>query len=124
MVQFFLGGGSAMLAVLLFGVLALVAAVRFALSPTVSRLEVGRALSRATLFAAVTGVFSDLATVFSKVPQNPEWAQSPELPLIVMTGLSEAMAPAILGFALLAVFSLVCAVGHRSRAGTAAVGSL
>ena len=113
MIDFFRAGGFSMVFVLLFGLLALAAAVRFALWPDVRLSDMLRALTVATLFSVGSGLFSDIAAVCTKVPRNPDWAKGPDLPLIVMTGIGESMAPGVLGCSLLAIAWLIAAVGHR-----------
>ena len=122
MMAFMQAGGLGIWIVLLFGVLTLVAAVAFAARPDPRRVELTRALSQATVFAVLTAVCANLAAVGWKVPQNEEWAKSPELPLIVRTievasePVAESLTPAILGFALLGIAWFVTAVGVRRSA--------
>jgi hypothetical protein len=111
MIEFFRAGGFPMIFVLLFGALALAAAVRFALRPDALLVDAVRALSAATLLSVGSGTFSDIAAVCSKVPAR--WAHHPKIHLIVMQGIGESMSPGILGFSLLSVAWLVTAVGHR-----------
>ena len=68
------------------------------------------------LISIPAGVAADLATVFTQVPANPELAGSDQLPLIVMVGIGESMAPAILGFGVLSLVALVASVGLRRMA--------
>ncbi len=113
MVEFFQAGGFVMFFVLGFGALAIAAGVYFARSPDDRRLGLVRALSRTTLFSMLAGIATDFAAVFHNVPNHPEWLEGTSLPMVVMTGFAEALAPAILGFTLLALASLVTAVGMR-----------
>lgn len=113
MVEFFQAGGFVMFFVLGFGALAIAAAVYFARSPDDRRLGLIRALSSATLFSLLAGVATDLATVFHNVPSHPEWLEGTSVEMVVMTGLAESLTPAILGFTLLSLASLVTAVGMR-----------
>lgn len=106
-------GGVPMLFIVAFGALALGAAARFAWRPDPRRVAAVRALSLATLASIGSGTCADLAAVASKVPANPAWAHGPDLPLIVMQGIGESMAPGIAGFTLLSLVGLVMAVGHR-----------
>ena len=116
MQDFMMAGGVAMWFVLVFGLLALIAASLFARRPDARRVETVRSLSRATLFSVGAGIVADIAAVGSKVPANPEWANSPKLHLILLEGISESMAPGVLGFTLLSLVWLVMAVGHRRLA--------
>jgi hypothetical protein len=113
MLELFRAGGWVMFVVLLFGALTLAAAIRFARLPRVETVGTVRALSTATVFAAIGGVITDLAAVFTNVPNHPEWSESPRVGMIVLTGLGESMAPAMLGFAFLSMAWLVTAVGTR-----------
>lgn len=99
--------------VLLFGLIALGAAVLFAWRPDPKRLPAIKALSIATVASVVAGVASDLAATGWKVSHNPDWGMSPEVHLYVLTGFAESMAPAILGGTLLSLVWLLVAVGHR-----------
>jgi hypothetical protein len=113
MLQLFREGGWAMFFVLAFGSLAFIAAVVFAARPHPGRIDVVRALTRATVFSIAAGIVADVAAVCSHVPANPEWANSPKIHLILLQGLGESMAPGILGFTILSLVWLVMAVGHR-----------
>lgn len=118
MLEVFRDGGFPMWFILVFGLVALGAAVRFAVRPRPEAMAPIRALTTATLFSIGSGTAAALAAVGKKVPANPEWAHSPDLHLIVMTGIGESMAPAILGCSLLSLVWLVMAVGER-RGGAA-----
>jgi hypothetical protein len=111
---YFMGeGGWGMWFVLSFGLITLGAAVGFALRPHALRSDTVRSFSRSTTFAIISVVSLDLAAVGSRVPANPEWANSPHIHLIVMEGISESLAPAILGFTLLSLVWMIVAVGQR-----------
>ena len=113
---FMLGGGLSIWFVLLFAGFTLAAASGFARRPDARRADAVRSFSAAPAFSIVSGVCLNLAAVGSKVPANPEWANSPRLHLIVMEGISESLAPAILGFMLLSLAWTLMAVGHRRLA--------
>lgn len=121
MPEWFMNGGWSMWFLALVGALAVVAAGKFALRPDASQLDRIRCLSQALAWGVVGGVASDLAAVGLHIPARPEWAHSPDLPLIILQGVGESMSPALFGSALLAVISLLTAAGHgRLRAhGTA-----
>jgi hypothetical protein len=108
-------GGWAMWFVLAFGTITLALAAGFAHRPDPRRLASVVAFTRATLFAVAAAVSVDLAAVGSKIPANPEWAKSPSVHLIVMEGIAESLAPAILGCSLCCVVWIVVAVGERRR---------
>jgi hypothetical protein len=113
MVELFREGGVVMFFILGFGVLSLAVAAAHAVRPGEARAAFFRAASRATSFAALTGTLAGISTVFHVVPKSPEWAHSPDLALIVMTGLGESLANALLGFGLLALAWLLFAFGER-----------
>jgi len=113
MVEFIRAGGFPILVVLGLGLGLLVSAAIFIRRPHVRRLGVIRALSAAVAFATLSAVAVNFMAVMRKVPANPEWAHSPDLPLIVMTGLGEAVTPAILGFTILSIAWMFVAVGMR-----------
>ena len=111
--RFLRAGGFPTIVVLLLGGLTLVTAIRFALKADARKLALVRALTWATVFAILSGVLSDFMAVMWHVPENPEWAHSPELHLIVMEGLGEAVTPGVLGFVILALTWSFVAIGTR-----------
>lgn len=106
-------GGAPMWAILIFGLINLGAALRFAYRPARARLPPIVALSLAVLFSIAGGVMADIAAVGSKVPARSEWANSPKIHLLLLQGLAESMAPGILGFSVLSLVALLSAVGLR-----------
>ena len=116
MMDFMRAGGFGTWLVLLFGGITLVVAAIFAWRPTERRAGFLRGMCQATLYSALTGTVSGLAAVCSKVPARPEWGKSPDMPLIVMTGIGEALTCCILGFAILTLCWLMTAVGNRRLA--------
>jgi hypothetical protein len=116
MLNFLREGGAPMLLIVVFGILGIMAGGAFAYRPDPRKVEAVRSLNMALLFFTLAGVASDLAAVMHHVPARPEWAHSPDLHLIVMTGLGESMAPAILGFSVLAVIWLLMTLGFRRLA--------
>jgi hypothetical protein len=115
--HFMLGGGLSIWFVLLFASFTLAAAIGFARRPEARRADAVRSFSGATAFSIASGVCLNLAAVGSKVPAMLEWENSPKLPLIVMEGIAESLAPAILGFMLLSLAWTVMAVGYRRLSG-------
>lgn len=113
MLEFLQRGGVGIWVVLLFGLIALGAAVAFLVRPDERRLGFIRAMSRATLFSVAAALSAGFAAVAYKVPADPRWAHSPDLPLVVMEGIGEALTNAILGFAQLALVWFFVAVGRR-----------
>jgi hypothetical protein len=113
---FFMGGGWGMWFVLGFGLVTLAQAIGFCRRPDARRATALEAFTRASRYAIAATVSLDLAAVGSKVPNMPEFADSPRIHLIVMEGIAESLAPAILGCALLAFAWMIAAVGHRRLA--------
>jgi hypothetical protein len=115
--QWFVVGGWSMWFLLVLGGLSVLAAAKFAFRPAEAQLPRIASLSRAVGWSILVGVSSDLAAVGFNIPRKPEWAQSPDLPLLVMEGFAESMSPAIFGGAILSVVSILLAAGHaRLRA--------
>jgi hypothetical protein len=110
---FILAGGFPMIVILVVGAIALVGAVRFAITPIAGRLPYLGALGLAVAATAFAGTCADLLTVSVKVPGNPEMASSENLPIVLLVGLGESLTPAILGAAIVAVAALLVAVGLR-----------
>lgn len=113
MVEFIRAGGFGIWIVLLFGIILLGSSARFVWKPNDGHVGFLRGMSTATVFSMGTAVSSNIAMVMWSVPKNDEWGKSPEMPLIVMTGIAESLTPAILGFAFLTLAWFMVAVGHR-----------
>ena len=110
-------GGFPMFLNLVFGLVGLVNAARFAWVPGPGRVPYQVALGVAILFAGLGGTATDLMTVALHVPANEEWANDPQVGLIVLTGFGESMAPTILAMGTLIAQSLLVALGLRRLAG-------
>ncbi len=113
MAEFMRAGGFVMWVVLLFGGVTLGASLLFAWRPDEGKIGFIKAMTVATVFSVLSAIAADFGAVMSKVPKHPEWSKSPEIHLIVMTGLGESTAPAILGFTILSLVWVVTAVGIR-----------
>ena len=113
MLDFMRAGGFSMWFILALGFVTLGVAGSFAWRPGERKLGILRPLSVATVFAVLAGVFSDIGATMKHVSSVEEFARSPDLHLIVMTGLGESMAPAILGFSMLSVAWILAAAGLR-----------
>lgn len=113
MLEMFRAGGFPMWAILAFGLFDLGLGARFAFRPERGHLPVIVALGFAVLFSVLAGTAADFAAVGTQVPRRLEWAQSPQVHLIVLQGFGESMSPGILGFSLLSLVALECAVGLR-----------
>jgi hypothetical protein len=111
----FLGGGISMVFVLVFGLLAVASAGRFAWSPA-GRVDALVAQGVAVLLASGCGVLTDITAVVQNVTSHEELAADPQLHLILLVGLGESLAPAVLGLALIAVQALLVSLGLRRRA--------
>jgi hypothetical protein len=116
MLEFFLAGGVPMFGVVVCGLVALVAAVRFTMSPDRRKVGAIASLSVAALASSGLGFAADISTVFGAIGKNEEWQKPDVLPLILIQGARESLSPAILGLALLVVIWLVMAVGYRRLA--------
>jgi hypothetical protein len=103
-------GGFPMVIILVFGLVTVGAAVRFAVKPEERGIALVRALTAATVLASVAGLAAALAAVGHYVAQN-DWATHPELPNIIFQGAAESLANPILGCFLAAVAWLGVAVG-------------
>ena len=110
---FIMAGGFPMIVLLVVGVIALVGAVRFALTPIAGRLPYLGALALAVAATSFAGTCADLLTVSVKVPASLDMASSENLPIILLVGFGESLTPAILGAAIVAVLALLVAVGLR-----------
>jgi hypothetical protein len=113
MLQLMRDGGIPMVVILLFGAIGLVAAALFARRPEPHKVRFLAAMGLATLFAILSGTAADLAKVCTTVANHEEWSRSPEIHLILLQGLSESMAPSVLGFTLLSLTAFVTAIGFR-----------
>jgi hypothetical protein len=110
MMMLFRAGGFPMFFLVAFGLLALVAAAQFAARPAPGKDAVVAWLARATLWATLVGVVSDIAATCY---HTSEIADANERARETTQGLAESMSPAILGFTMLALVALLAAVGQR-----------
>ncbi|HOX42256.1 MAG TPA: hypothetical protein PK668_01600 [Myxococcota bacterium] len=117
MLEFMREGGFGMFVVLALGLLGLVFAVLFVVKPQEKRALFLRHLSKAVLYSGLLATVTGLSAVCHKVPANPEWAHSPDLALIVMTGIGEASAGLVLALGFLTVMWLLSAFGVRRLPG-------
>jgi Na+/H+ antiporter NhaC len=102
-------GGWPMWFTLIFGLLSLASAARFARSADRRHLGFVIGISTATLFSIFNGFAADLAAVGNSVargyPDNETYLR------VINKGFAESMSPGILGFTLLSLTWLVAAVG-------------
>jgi hypothetical protein len=127
MMTLFRNGGWSMYWVVAFGVVARGGAAQFAARPRASHEGFLKWMSRALVWAILTGICSDAATVLgvgsAKMGESHlrmlegtvvgELADADTRARILCEGLSESLSPGIVGFAFLAVVALLSAVGRR-----------
>ncbi len=113
MAEFMRNGGVPMWVILLFGLLGLVAAALFARAPAPHKLPVLWALGLATVLSILGGTAAAMGNVFHFVARMPETSPGEPWAPLLFQGLSEAMAPSVLGFTLLSLIAFVAAVGLR-----------
>lgn len=113
MIEFFREGGFGMFPILALGLLGIVSGALFMWRPDRDKAGYFAWLGVSQLCATLVGLVSALGAVFTHVPNNPEWAHSPDLHLIVMTGLAESTRPGTLGFAMLGVMAVLVTIGYR-----------
>lgn len=113
MTEFLRAGGIAIWYVLALSLPLFALSAHFAYRPAPKRLALVRGLTWALVFGIVSAVSTNLMAVFNKVPDNEEWAHSPDMPLIVMKGIGESITPAVLGFTFLSLAWLLVAFGMR-----------
>ena len=113
MITFIRAGGISMFIVILFGIITLIAAGLFTWKLRESLLGFFRGMVTATLYSILGGISANLATVMWRVSQDPEWGKSPDMKLIVMTGIAESLTPAILGFTIISLAWMIVAFGNR-----------
>jgi hypothetical protein len=111
MVDFFRAGGWMMFVVLATALPLLVTAAKFARNASPHRLSLIRALTMATVFAAIGGTVTNLSSVFRHVVEIPELHK--ELVDNMLWGFYEALGPVILGFPLAAMAWILVAFGVR-----------
>lgn len=107
---FFVAGGFPMVFVVVFGAVGLGSAIRFAVRPMRGHLAPIVAYSVAVALVSVAGQMVDLmfALHAAALLEDPD-----ERLAVALQGASESLSPPILGFAILAVVALVCALGLR-----------
>lgn len=112
MLHFMREGGWVMWIIAALSLALLVIAVRFLLKPEPARLAVLRALSWAQVFAVVGGVSTNVATTCKTVAREFGRAGVIRVEWLIQ-GLGESLAPAGMGFTLLAFVWLMIAFGVR-----------
>jgi hypothetical protein len=115
MKEFMRAGGFAMWFILALGLACLVLTGSFIWRPAERKLAMIRPLSLATVFATLAGVTTGLAATTKYVAARPELAGSADLPILVLIGIGESLANAILGFSILMLVWILVAVGLRRQ---------
>lgn len=110
---FFAMGGFPMLVIVVFGLLGVINAARFAWAPGPGRVGYQVALGVAILFAGIGGMAVDLVTVSTQVPAHPEWIAESGLGLIVLVGVGESLTPLVLASGVIIAQALLVALGLR-----------
>ena len=112
MITLFRNGGFPMFFVLAFGFVGLAAATWYAFRPNARSFGFIVWMGGATLFSTLMGTAADLGTTAFFVARMSEHEPTLARPFaILVEGFAESMSPAIMGFSLLAMISLVTAVG-------------
>jgi len=114
--SWFMMGGFPMFVIVIFGLLGVVNAARFAWAPSPGRIGYLVALGVAVVAAGVGGMAIDLVTVSVNVPAHPEWYADGSLPLVVLTGVGESLTPIVLATGVIVAQSLLVALGLRRLA--------
>jgi hypothetical protein len=113
--EFIRDGGIAMWWLLLFGSVALTAAVLFARRPDEARLGFLRAMTWTIVSSMSCGFISGVAKSFDACARLPP-DKRPLILIFALKGTSEAAAVPILGFAMLTLIWLIIAIGLRRLA--------
>lgn len=112
----FMMGGFPMFVIVIFGLLGVVNAARFAWAPSPGRVAYLVAVAVAVAAAGVGGMAIDLVTVSTKVPEHPEWIAESGLGMIVLQGVGESLTPIVLASGMILAQSLLVALGLRRLA--------
>jgi hypothetical protein len=102
-------GGVQMFFILLFGLIGLAVSIRCAWLAETKSLGFVRWMMWALGFATLNGTAADIGATLHYVANHPgpNWHEA------MIVGLGESTSPAILGFGMLAVISVIVAVGQR-----------
>jgi hypothetical protein len=104
-------GGFPMWFLLLFGLLALLCAGRFAQRPQPRYLRLTMALGAATAWTTLTASFAAFGAVGHHALDYQRLHPGTTLPEVLLMGMAESMSPGILGCTLLSLSALLVAVG-------------
>ena len=123
MLKLFVEGGSPMWFLLAFGLAMLSFAGRFAWAPARRTLKTTFGLGGATAFASLTGLVTDLATVGHQAPSYLKAHPETTMVDVLLQGLAESFAPAILGFTMLSLAGLIVALGFQREVAASRIDS-
>src|SRR6185503_10758929 len=103
--------------ILVFGLLGMANAGRYAWAPGPGRLPYLGALGGVIGIAGVAGFAIDVMKVCLTVPSHPEWSKSPDVGLILVQGLGESLSPVVFATGFLLAHGLLIALGLKRAAG-------
>ena len=112
MMSFIQEGGFPSLLILLFAVVALIAAGSFAWRPAESKLPTLHAINRVILCTIALGTLTGLRDLARAVGDAPD-----KMGELLVAGTGEAITIGILGFGVLSAVYILIAVGHRRLRG-------
>jgi hypothetical protein len=110
MLEFFQEGGFGMYPVLVFGLILIGTAGRYAWDGEPIRLRFAIAMSALLIVSMMNAMLTDVATVFWHL-QEPSRVPDAEFVRVLVTGLKESTRPGVLGGALLGFALMLIAVG-------------
>jgi hypothetical protein len=112
MLEFFAAGGFSMPIVLALGLAAVLTASLALARPDARRIQTARGLERAQIHLVIAAVAMNVWTVGSHAPRISEREGVPLAP-VVLLGFAESLTPAVLGFSLLMLSSILLAAAAR-----------
>lgn len=110
MLDFFREGGWGMWPILVFGMVTVGAALRFARKPETGQIRFIAAMGLTTLVTTFHATWTDIAAVLGYLGQQEEMAEA-QFRQILIVGLKESTRPGTLGGLLLMLACLLVAVG-------------
>jgi hypothetical protein len=110
MIEFFKEGGWGMWAILVFGLVAIGAAIRFAARPARQQMGFLGAMSLTTVLATLNATWTDFGAVFAALSDEKRIADA-QMTRIMWEGFKECTRPGAFGLGLLTIVSLLFAVG-------------
>ena len=108
--EFFKDGGFVMWPILVFGVLTIAAAIRFAVKPGREKIGFIVAIGLTTLIAVLHGTVTDFGAVFGALA-NPTRVPDAQLTRTMWDGFQEATRPGAFGGALLTLAAIAFSAG-------------